>query len=144
LLVDTLGLPLSIVVHPANLADRDGALLVFGGVAERYPRLALVWADGGYQGRLKGWLGEQFRIRLEIVKKPSRWVWVPADVEPPPYPQGFQVLKRRWVVERTFGWLGRYRRLSKDYEQRIESSEAMIRIAMIHLMLRRFSRTNAS
>jgi putative transposase len=137
-------LPISIVVHPANLADRDGALLVFGGIAERYPRLALVWADGGYQGALKGWLGEQFRIRLVIVKKPSRWVWVPAEVEPPPYPKGFQVLKRRWVVERTFGWLGRYRRLSKDYEQRIESSEALIRIAMIHLMLRRFSRTNAS
>jgi transposase len=137
-------LPISIVVHPANLADRDGAVLVFGGVAERYPRLGLVWADGGYQGALKDWLGEQFRIRLMIVKKPSRWVWVPADVEPPPYPQGFQVLKRRWVVERTFGWLGRYRRLSKDYEQRTESSEALIRIAMIHLMLRRLSRTNAS
>jgi transposase len=61
----------------------------------------------------------------------------------PPVPSDFQVRKRRWVVERTFGWLGRYRRLSKDYEQRIESSEALIRIALIHLMLRRLSRTNA-
>jgi putative transposase len=133
-----------VVVHPANVADRDGAKLVFGGVAEAFPRLKHVWADGGYQGSLRGWLGEHFRIRLEIVKKPSRWIWLPEGVEPPPYPRGFQVLKRRWVVERTFGWFGRYRRLSKDYEQLPESSEAFIRIAMIHLMLRRPSRTNAS
>jgi transposase len=139
-----MGLPISIVVHPANVADRDGAMLVFGGVADRFPRLQHVWADGGYQGRLRGWLGEQFRIRLEIVNKPRRWFWVGPGQEPPVMPSGFQVLKRRWVVERTFGWLGRYRRLSKDYEQRIESSEALIRIAMIHLMLRRLSRTNAS
>lgn len=138
-----MGLLINVVVHPANIADRDGAKLVFGGVAERFPRLEHVWADGGYQGGLRGWLGEHFRIRLEIVKKPSRWVRVPETVEPPPYPKGFQVLKRRWVVERTFGWFGRYRRLSKDYEQRTESSEAVIRIAMIHLMLRRLSRTNA-
>jgi putative transposase len=143
-LIDTLGLILSLVVHPANMADRDGAKLVFAGVAERFPRSEHVWADGGYQGTLRGWLGEHFRIRLEVVKKPSRWVWVPVDVEPPPYPKGFLVLKRRWVVERTFGWLGRYRRLSKEYEQSTGSSEAMIRIAMIHLMLRRLSRTNAS
>ena len=99
LLVDTLGLILSVVVHPANLADRDGAKLVFGGVADAFPRLKHVWADSGYQRSLRGWLGEHFRIRLEIVKKPSRWVWLPEGVEPPPYPKGFQVLKRRWVVE---------------------------------------------
>ncbi len=137
-------MPLAVVVHPANVADRDGAKLVFGGVAERFPRLKHIWADAGYRGPLKGWRGEHFRIRLEIVKKPSRWVRVPEGTEPPPYPRGFQVIKRRWVVERTFGWLGRYRRLSKDYEQLPESSEALIRIALIHLMLRRLSRPNPS
>src|SRR5947209_8358818 len=103
-----MGLLINVVVHPANIADRDGAMLVFGGVADRFPRLKQVWADGGYQGGLRAWLGEQFRIRLAIVKKPPRWVWVPADVEPPPYPKGFQVLKRRWVVDITYvpTWMG--------------------------------------
>ena len=142
--MDTLGLLLNVVVHPANIADRDGALLVFGGVRERFPRLQQVWADAGYYGSLKGWLGEQFRIRLEIVKRPTRWVRVPIDEEPPPYPKGFQVLKRRWVVERTFGWLGRYRRLSKDYEGLTATGEALVRVAMIHLMLHRLARTDSS
>lgn len=128
----------------ASISDRDGAMLVLAHIRDRFSRLRLVWADGGYTGKLRDWLGEQSRVRLELVRKSPKWVWVPKDVEPPPYPKGFQVRKRRWVVERTFGWFGRYRRLAKDYEQLPQCSEAFIRIAMIHLMLRRLHRTNAS
>lgn len=144
ILVDTLGLLLVVVVHAASISDRDGAMLVLPHIRDRFPRLRLVWADGGDTGKLREWLGEQSRVRLELVKKPPKRVWVRAGEEPPPYPGGFQVLKRRWVVERTFGWFGRYRRLAKDYEQLPQCSEAFIRIAMIHLMLRRLCRTNAS
>ena len=73
---------------------------------------------------------------MELVRKPSRWGWYPVDVEPPPMP-AFKVVKRRWVVERTFSWLDGYRRLSKDYEYLPQSSEAMIRLAMINLMVHR-------
>jgi len=95
-------------------------------VAARAPRLQLVWADGGYAGRLIDWVRDKCGWVLAIIKRSD-------DVK------GFQVLPRRWVVERTFAWLGRYRRLSKDYEGCCESSEALILIAMIHLMLRRLA-----
>ena len=127
LVVDTLGLVLAVVVHSAALQDRAGARLVFaalarGGVA----RLRLIWADGGYAGKLVDWGGETWQWVLEIVKR--------ADDA-----TGFQVLPKRWIVERTFGWLSRYRRLSKDYEYLTESAEAMVYIAMIHLMLKRLA-----
>lgn len=116
------------VVHPANLQDRDGAKLVLGDLTKTFLGLRHVWADGGYAGKLVEWVAGvrgSFRpITLEIVKRSN-------DVS------GFKVLPRRWVVERTFGWLGRYRRLSKDYELHTSTSEAMIHIAMTCLMLRR-------
>jgi putative transposase len=127
LLVDTLGLVLMVIVHAANIQDRDGAKLLLERVQGRFPRLRLIWADGGYAGKLIDWVKTVFNWVLEIVKRSD-------DVK------GFQVLPHRWVVERTFGWLGRYRRLSKDYEGLPESSEAMIYIAMIHLMVRRLGR----
>jgi len=127
LLVDTLGLVLMVIVHAANIQDRDGAKLLLERVQGRFPRLRLIWADGGYAGKLIDWVKTVFHWVLEIVKRSD-------DVK------GFQVLPHRWVVERTFGWLGRYRRLSKDYEGLPESSEAMIYIAMIHLMVRRLGR----
>jgi putative transposase len=89
--------------------------------------LVLVWADGGYAGQLLGWVTRVLRLTLEIVSKPAGQ-------------RGFVALPRRWVVERTFAWLGRYRRLSKDYEQNTASSEAWIYLAMIHLMSRRLAR----
>jgi len=127
LLVDTLGLVLMVVVHAANIQDRDGARLLLEKARGRFPRLRLIWADGGYTGKLVDWVKTLCLWVLEIVKRSD-------DVK------GFQVLPHRWVVERTFGWLGRYRRLSKDYEGLPESSEAMIYIAMIHLMVRRLGR----
>jgi len=88
------------------------------------PRLKKVWADGGYAGQLVQWVKSSFGWVLEIVSRPAEAC-------------GFQVLPRRWVVERTFGWFNRYRRLSKDYEFLTDTSETMIYIAMIHLMLKR-------
>ncbi len=126
LLVDTIGLILLVVVTPADVQDRDGAKLVFQEIRNRFPRLKLIWADGGYRGKLIVWTKVVLNCILEIVKRND-------DVK------GFQVLPRRWVVERTFGWLGNYRRLSKDYEILPETSEAMIYAAMIHIMTRRLA-----
>ena len=122
--MDTVGLILAVVVHAANIQDRDGAKMVFARLRGHFPRLRLIWADGGYRGKLVEWVKGFGDWTLQIVKRN-------AEVK------GFAVLPRRWVVERTFGWLGRYRRLSKDYEELPESSEAMIFIAMIALMTRR-------
>ena len=129
-MVDTLGLIIAIVVHAANLQDRDGARLVLAKLDEKrkgrrlFPRLKLIWADGGYAGQLVDWVRHLGRRTLEIVKRGGDAV-------------GFAVLPKRWIVERTFAWLGKYRRLSKDYETLTESSESMIRVAMINLMIHR-------
>jgi putative transposase len=115
---------LAVVVHAADVQDRDGAQLVLARVAGRFPRLRLIWADGGYAGQLIDRVKQQWGWRVEIVKRAVG-------------AKGFAVLPRRWVVERSFGWLGRYRVLSKEYEQLPESSEAMILIVMIQVMLKR-------
>jgi putative transposase len=120
-IVDTMGLLVAVVVHAANLQDRDGAKLVLQKLVGRCPRLQLIWADGGYGGQLVEWVQQLGGWLLSIVKRPD-------------LPQ-FIVLPRRWVVERTFAWLGRCRRLSKDYEALPQTSEALIHIAMIRLML---------
>ena len=116
IVVDTLGLILAVVVHAANVQDRDGAKRVITQLKGLFPRLRLIWADGGYAGKLIDWVKEFAGWVLQIVKRTD-------DMK------GFVVLPRRWGVERTFGWLGRCRRLSKDYEQNTTSSEAMILIA---------------
>lgn len=127
LLVDMMGMVLMAVVHGANIQDRDGAKLVLEKVRRRFPRLQTVYADGGYAGQLIGWVRETCGWLLEIVKRSAA-------------AKGFVLLPRRWIVERTLGWLGRYRRLSKDYEVLTETSETMIYVAMIHLMVRRLAR----
>lgn len=114
------------VVHSAGIQDRDGAKLVFEQLKGEFARLQLIWADGGYRGKLIEWVKQFAGWTLEIVKRNDAL-------------KGFHVLPRRWVVERTFGWLGRYRRLSKDYEELTSSSESMILIAMIYLMSRRLA-----
>ena len=124
IVVDTLGLVLAVVVHAANIQDRDGAKLVLAKLKGRFSRLKLIWADGGYAGQLIDWTRRLGRWVLEIVRRSD-------DVS------GFVVLPKRWIVERTFSWFGRYRRLSKDFETLTESSEAVIYLAMTHLMVRR-------
>ena len=111
-------------VLPANVQDRAGAEHVLRPLIGRMPRLERIWADGGYAGSLVDWLQEEAGWTLEIVAKPATATT-------------FVVLPKRWIVERTFAWIGKCRRLSKDYEHSIASSEALIRLAMIGLMLRR-------
>jgi transposase len=127
-------------VHPADVADRDGARELLAPLGESFPRLAHLWADAGYQGGFVAWVAETLGWSVAIVRKPRRWVRCPAGQEPPPLPTGFQVLPRRWVVERTFAWLGRHRRLSKDYEALPETEEAWIYLAMARLMAARLAR----
>jgi transposase len=130
---------MKVVVHSAAVTDRDGARQVLTEVAKDSQRLKLIWADMGYCGEpLRKWLEEELKWKLEIVQRPRKWGWYPVDVEPPPMP-AFTVLPRRWVVERTFAWIGRYRRMSKDYEYLTASSEAMFYLAMSRLMLRRLA-----
>jgi putative transposase len=114
LLVDTEGLVIGAVVHEANIADRDGAKLLLAKIGEGLPRMEKVWADRGYNGKIGEWIKERLGWVLEIVKPPRRWVRVPADEEPAPYPAGFIVLPRRWVIERTLAWIMRNRRMSRD------------------------------
>ncbi len=140
LLVDTIGLVLKAHVHPANVADRDGAKPLLAALGTTFPRLAHLWADAGYQGRFVTWVTDTLGWTVEIVRKPRRWVRCAIDAEPPPMPAGFQVLPRRWVVERTFAWLGRNRRLSKDYEALAATEEAWIYVAMSRLMVARLAR----
>jgi len=130
LLVDSLGLILLVVVHPANIQDRDGAKLLLQMLTDRFGWLKLIWADGGYAGKLVQWvhqLQRKRRLRLDIVRRCD-------DAK------GFKILPKRWIVERTFGWLSKYRRMSKDYETTVESATAMIHIAMTRLMLKRLAR----
>ena len=125
ILVDTLGNLLDVVVSAANFNDRDGAKAVLNKVERQIAmRLLKVWADKGYQGDLDIWFHEQWQIELEIVA---------GDKDQ----KGFAVQPRRWVVERTFSWLGKYRRLSKDYEHDVHSSEGFIYLASIRTLLNR-------
>jgi putative transposase len=142
LLVDTEGLVMVAKVHSAGVFDRDGIKPLMELVGERFPRLSHLWLDAGYNGKGKGrdWVEKTLGLSAEVVRPPRRWVWVPADQEPPPRPV-FTVLARRWVIERTFSWLGQNRRMSKDYERLAESSEAFVYVAMTRLMARRLARS---
>jgi transposase len=130
LLVDVDGLLLICYVHSASVCDRNGAKLVLGWLDEQYPGIGLVWVDGGYANsvddHLIGWADTEIGVRLQVVKRSD-------DIK------GFQVLPRRWVVERTLGWLTKCRRLCRDFERLTAHSEDMVKIAMIGLMLRRLA-----
>ena len=140
LLVDTEGFVLKVKVEPANVSDREGAMLLLAGLKQSFPRLKHLWVDSAYRGTFVKWVKDTLGWTIEVVQRPSaghRGVWTPPGVEPPVGKTGFQVQPRRWVVERTFGWLGRHRRLSKDYEYLPQSAEAFIYTAMIRLLLQR-------
>jgi transposase len=127
-LVDTEGLPLRVVVHSAAIQDREGAALVLDRIHQRFNGLELIWADGAYNARqVESVVAEQPPLRLEIVKRPHD-------------SSGFIVLPRRWVVERTFSWFGRNRRLAKDYDNLADTLAAFITLASVRLALRRLAR----
>ena len=119
MIVDTLGMIIALVVHPADIQDRDGAKLLIRQLGTRFRRLEVIFADGGYAGKFVHWAEGLYFRAVEIVKR--------TDLH------RFVVLPKRWIVERTFAWLGKYRRLAKDYETLPECSEAMILIAMTNL-----------
>ena len=129
-MVDKLGLLIAVVVTSAGVQDYHAAKPVLDRIKGRCPRLKVIWADGIYE---KEWLIDWVRVEcgweLQVTKRSDK-------------AKGFEVIPKRWVVERTFGWLGRYRRLSKDYEGLTETSEAMIRMAMVHIMVRRLEPTS--
>jgi putative transposase len=130
IVVDKLGLLIAVVVTSAGVQDYHAAKPVLDRIKGRCPRLKVIWADGIYE---KEWLIDWVRVEcgweLQVTKRSDK-------------AKGFEVIPKRWVVERTFGWLGRYRRLSKDYEGLTETSEAMIRMAMVHIMVRRLEPTS--
>jgi putative transposase len=123
ILVDTMGNLLHVVVHQAAVQDRDGAKLLLNDVPHAlWQRMERIWADGGYRGTLVNWVKDTFDVLLDIVLRSDS-------------ASGFEVLPKRWIVERTFAWLGRYRRLSKDYEHLLENSEGFVYLASIHRFL---------
>ena len=130
--VDCLGLILAVMITPAAVQDRQAAKSLIKVLVGLYGRLQVIWADGGYLGALVQWV-KQLRpfgkLRLEIVRRSDQT-------------EGFKVLPKRWIVERTFGWLYKSRRLRSDYEVRLDHSEAMIRICVIRLMLKRLAKAS--
>jgi len=117
---------LAVFVSAADQNDRDGAKALLLACQGRYPRLRKIWADGQYTGWLIGWIAQELDACLEIVERNDDQ-------------SGFVLLPRRWVVERTFAWLGRYKRLLRDYEFCPEHSESMVYVAMSHILLRRLA-----
>ncbi len=142
ILVDTLGLILNVVVHSADIQDREGGKLVLDGMKQIYPKLEKVWADQGYTGGFLKWAKDSSGVLVEVVYPWWRQTkrYLPDLVEEVDPRKTFHVLPRRWVVERTFAWLGKCRRLSKDDEALPETTEMLIHLAMIRLMLRRLVR----
>ena len=129
LVTDTIGLPVALAVHPANIQDRDGAVSLLDGLRKRWPWLRHVFADGGYAGeKLVDALSDKGKWTIEIVKRSDK-------------AEGFEVLHRRWVVERTLAWLSRNRRLAKDFEASIASAMAWLQLACVKLLTRRLVRT---
>jgi putative transposase len=128
LLVDILGLPLMVYVTPADMHATQGARRLLAGLKYFVPRLKKIWADAAYRGQgLADWCKAEGDWELEVVQRT-------------PGVRGFAVLPKRWIVERTFGWLSRNRRLSKDYERKVQTSETLIEVAMIRLLVARLGR----
>ena len=156
LLVDTEGLVLKPKVHSAKVPDQDGLRLLLQSARTELSRLKHLWLDAGYEGRGRRWAEEVLGLSVEVVRKPPKpttpekvakiWAeeWAKegekVDWQRLMPPRGFRVLPRRWVVERTFSWLGQNRRMSKDYERLCATGEAFIYTAMTRLMVRRLAR----
>nr|WP_157429801.1 IS5 family transposase [Actinomadura oligospora] len=141
-LTDTFGTVLGACVSPANVSDRDGALVLLARTRPDLPRLGRVWADQGYRGQaFHDWTRDHLKVDIQIVVRRDggrRGTWTKGGAPPPPIPQ-FALVQRRWVIERTFAWLGKYHRLSKDYEYLAATSENVIYLAMSMILLHRLT-----
>lgn len=126
ILVDTNGLLLRVLAHPADITESEGAEWLLVNHQAAFPRLKVIRVDQGYKDWLVAWAAEHYDLTIEVIEKPANQV-------------GFVVAPKRWVVERTFAWLGRNRRLSKDYERLPEASESWVYLGSIHLMLKRLT-----
>jgi putative transposase len=154
LLVDTQGFVLRAKVHGADIADRDGVMLLLPAeeVKAQLPRLSHVWLDGGYKGAGKGkdWIEQNLGWTVAMVQHPPKvrlvWAREGEEIDWSKYlrPPGFHVLPRRWVVERSLSWLGQSRRMSKDYERLPETSETMVYVAMSRIMVRQLAKHEAT
>ena len=151
LLVDTMGLLLKVVVHAAAIQDREGVKLLLEPIKGRFPRISLVWVDNGSTGTGRTWIQEHMGWEVVVVSHPRRprgmWVWPGMEITPElvavfERPRGESHVPRSFVVERTLAWIGRYRRMSKDYEHLTSSSEAMVSLTMLRLMLTRLAKQN--
>jgi putative transposase len=145
LLVDTMGLLLKVVVHAANLQDRESVNLLLEPVKGQFPRMEKVWVDQGYTGKGKTWIETEMGWTVEVVERSPRRGWIMTQDQglvKVSLPKTFEHLPRRWVVERSIAWIARSRRLSKDYEYLTSSSEAMIYLTMLRLMLKRLAKQN--
>ena len=132
---------MKVCVTAADVGDREGGWALFSSLGQAFPRLVHGWVDAGYRGPFLGFIQERTGITLEVVERRDgggKRRWMPAGAEPPVVPR-FAIVPRRWVVERTFGWLGRFRRLSKDYEFLPATSESFIYLAMTRILLRRLT-----
>ena len=130
LAVDSLGLIMGLTITTADVQDRTAAKPLIENLVSRFGRLQMIWADGGYLGPLVQWVKQlrpYGRLKLEVVRRCDK-------------AKGFHVLPKRWIVERTFGWFYKSRRLCRDYEVRADHSEAMLRICMIRIMIRRLAK----
>jgi transposase len=139
LLVDTLGLLLAVIVHPANIQDRDGAAPVVAAARKKYPSLKKLFVDCGYNGRCAEALRATFGLDVEIVRRPhpaGAWTDAQLALFTPPPPSGFVLLPKRWVVERTNSWVERPRRLAKDHDRRLDVAEAWVWFAEGRRLLR--------
>ena len=155
LLVDTEGLVLKVKVHSAKVSDQDGIKLLLKSARERLPCLSHLWVDAGYQGRGKEWVEQMLGLSVEVVHRTPKpipekiariwaeeWAKEGRQIDWQkllPRRRGFELLPRRWVVERTFSWLSQNRRMSKDYERLCATSEAFIYAAMTRIMVRRLA-----
>ena len=155
LLVDKEGFVLKAKVHSAKVPDQDGIKLLLKDVRDRLPRLSHLWVDAGYQGRGKEWAEKVLSLSVEVVHRTPKptpeqvaRIWAEEwskegweiDWQKFLLRRGFEILPRRWVVERTLSWLSQNRRMSKDYERLCASAEAFVYVAMTRLMVRRLAR----
>jgi len=146
--VDTNGFILKALVREADISESEGGKLLLQGLQQAFPRMAHLWADGGYFRTFVDWVYKELGWTVEVVKRPHKIHgeyaglvrdFIGDDAYEQRYAPGFKVLRWRWIVERTFAWLSFHRRMSKDYEYLPATSEAFIRIAMIRLMLARLT-----